>query len=253
MTDIRHTATNNVEIIDTAFFMPQLNRTRKLWLYLPDGYSTNKKRYPVLYMHDGQNLFDEASSFSGEWGVDKTLNSLSKACIVIGIENGGDYRMNEYNINDSEQFGIAEGRLYLDFVVKTLKPYIDKKYRTRRSKKHTLMAGSSMGGLISFYAGILYPGIFGGLGIFSPSFWAAPELDIQVTNYVKRRTHSHQHYYFYGGAKEHHSLVSDIHHVVALMSTYAAANMEVSINDEGSHSEIYWRNEFPKFIQWITR
>ncbi|MEO6000531.1 MAG: alpha/beta hydrolase-fold protein [Chitinophagaceae bacterium] len=248
-----HTVSKNATIIDPAFFMPQLNRTRRLWLYLPEGYTKSKKRYPVLYMHDGQNLFDEATSFSGEWEVDKTLDSLSNACIVIGIDNGGHSRMNEYNINDSEQFGKAEGRLYLEFVVETLKPYIDKNYRTLRSKKNTIMAGSSMGGLISFYAGILYPRVFGGLGIFSPSFWAAPQIEDQIKQSVKRRTHSGQKYYFYGGGAEHHSLINDIQQVAELMHTLARATIEISFNQEGQHSEIYWKREFPEFYKWILR
>src|SRR6185436_17362584 len=97
-------------------------------LYLPKGYKQSKKRYPVLYMHDGQNLFDDSTSFSGEWKVDETLDLLENPCIVVGIDNGGLKRMNEYNPHDTEQFGKGEGHQYLEFIAKTLKPYIDKKY-----------------------------------------------------------------------------------------------------------------------------
>ncbi len=167
------TAGKNVCIIDTAFLIPQLKRTRRIWIYLPDDYcdGTNKK-YPVLYMHDGQNVFDEATSYSGEWGVDEFLDatSLSK-CIVVAVDNGAIKRMNEYNPYDNEKFGKGEGDEYVDFIANTLRPFINKNYRTIKNKEHTFIAGSSMGGLISMYAVLKYPKLFGGAGVFSPSFW----------------------------------------------------------------------------------
>ena len=126
-------------------------------------------------MHDGQNLFDKATSFAGEWGIDEAMDSIKNACIVVGIDNGGLKRMYEYNPNDTKQYGRGEGRAYLAFIVNNLKPFIDKKYRTLPGKQYTWMAGSSMGGLITFYAGLYYPQVFGGLGVFSPSFWIAPQ------------------------------------------------------------------------------
>ena len=93
------TASKNVHIIDTAFFIPQLNRTRRVLIYLPPDYATSKKRYPVLYMHDGQNVFDDLTSFAGEWGVDETLDSISDhrgEMIVVAIDHGGTNRINEY-------------------------------------------------------------------------------------------------------------------------------------------------------------
>ena len=93
------TRSKNVQIIDTAFYMPQLNRYRRVWIYLPESYADTKRKYPVLYMHDGQNVFDEATSFSGEWGVDETLDSMSdeiEETIVVAIDNGGEHRLNEY-------------------------------------------------------------------------------------------------------------------------------------------------------------
>ena len=169
------TASAQVIIIDTAFPIPQLCRTRRIWVYLPKDYSISRKSYPVLYMHDGQNLFENATSYAGEWGIDETMDAFKNACIVVGIDNGGVLRMNEYNPNTS-QFGKGEGRSYLAFIVENLKPFIDKTYRTLADSRHTYMAGSSMGGLISFYAGLYYPHVFGALGIFSPSFWIVPDI-----------------------------------------------------------------------------
>lgn len=251
MTNNISTASKNVSVIDHAFFMPQLNRSRRIWLYLPASYQKSKKRFPVLYMHDGQNLFNVNTSFSGEWQVDETLDSTPNACIVVGIDNGGLHRMNEYNPYDTEQFGKGEGLLYLEFIVETLKPYIDKKYRTLRSDKHTIMAGSSMGGLISFYAGILYPQIFGRLGIFSPAFWIAPHLVSYINQSIKPRRHSKQKYYFYGGGAENANMVSDIFQVAELMHSYANPTIKTVVNPAGYHSEDCWKKEFPAFFQWI--
>ena len=139
----KSTANKNVRIIDTAFFIPQLKRTRRVWVYVPPTYNTSDKKYPVLYMHDGQNVFDDATSFSGEWGVDEAIDTLGlkyKECIVVGIDNGADKRLNEYcpydfNLTANKLSGKGEGNLYVDFLVKTLKPFIDKKYRTQKDKE----------------------------------------------------------------------------------------------------------------------
>lgn len=252
MTDILHTASPNVQILDETFFMPQLNRYRRIWIYLPEKYKTSKKRYPVLYMHDGQNLFDNATSYSGEWEVDETLDSMPNACIVVGIDNGSLLRMNEYNPNDTDLYGKGEGNSYLEFLVKTLKPFIDKSFRTLRSRKYTITAGSSMGGLISFYAGILYPRVFGGIGIFSPSFWIAPQVGDEVKQLVNRGKHSGQRYYFYAGGAENPIMIYDLMPVIELMRKLSGAMVEVVINPEGWHSEACWRREFPAFYSWVN-
>jgi hypothetical protein len=169
----KHTASPRVHIIDTAFEMPQLGRKRRVWLYLPPGYAHSKKHYPVMYMHDGQNIFDNYTAAYGEWGVDEAADSLIKAgkpaCIIVGIDNGPQ-RLTEYNPYDNKDFGKGEGDLYLDFIVKNLKPYIDKHYRTLPSNENTIIAGSSMGGLISYYAMLKYPEVLERVESFLPLF-----------------------------------------------------------------------------------
>src|SRR5579875_3635698 len=106
------TASKNVHVIDTAFFIPQLNRHRRIWIYLPADYANTNKKYPVLYMHDGQNVFDDATSGFGEWGVDEALDTLGpkhKEIIVVAIDNGGDKRINEYSPYDMPKYGKGEG------------------------------------------------------------------------------------------------------------------------------------------------
>lgn len=160
-----YTASPQVHIIDTAFNMPQLNRKRRIWVYLPKGYATSSKIYPVLYMNDGQNLFNEKTAAFGEWGVDECLDTLQKKldkeCIVVGIDHGGEKRTTEYNPYDNAQYGKGEGKQYVDFLANTLKPYIDSKYHTKKGPENTFIAGSSLGGVISLYAVMQYPGVFG--------------------------------------------------------------------------------------------
>jgi len=246
------TASKNVCIIDTAFLIPQLKRTRKVWIYLPGSYcdGTNKK-YPVLYMHDGQNVFDNATSYSGEWGVDEFLDStVLQNCIVVAVDHGGSKRLNEYNPYGHDRFGKGEGDLYVDFLVKTLKPFIDKHYRTLRTKKNTFIAGSSMGGLISMYAVLKYPEVFGGAGVFSPAFWIGPEImdDIKVKGKKVNTL-----IYFYGGKLEGESMVPDMLKAFEAMSAVSRSKMITVIRDEGRHNEAAWQKEFPLFYNWLVK
>ncbi len=248
---IPHSTTSNVQILDSNFHIPQLNRNRRVWIYLPGGYAQSHARYPVLYMHDGQNLFDDATSFAGEWGVDEALDSAKKKCIVVGIDNGGEKRMNEYNPYDHEKFGKGEGNLYLEFLVKNLKPYIDKHFRTKKDPENTLIAGSSMGGLISMYAVLKYPKVFAKAGVFSPAFWVAPDLGKDIEKLAKNSTHKHLRIYFYAGEQEGSEMVQKMLYVFELMRKKAAPKMKVKINAEGKHNEPTWRDEFPSFCNWI--
>lgn len=205
-----HTRSSNVQVLDTAFQMPQLGKKRRIWVYLPAGYGQSGKKYPVLYMHDGQNLFDVKTSGFGEWGVDEVLDSLNqtgaKQAIVVGIDHGGNDRLKEYNPYDSK-FGKGEGKAYLEFLVKTLKPYIDQKFRTLSGARNTSIAGSSMGGLISMYAIAKYPDVFGSAGIFSPAFWVAPSLYKEVNTLMPAPKGK---IYFVAGALEGEGMLPDM-------------------------------------------
>ena len=157
-------------------YSSQLDNWRDILIYLPPGYQSTRLPYPVVYMHDGQNLFDVTTSYSGEWFVDETLEQLSHAgleAIVVGIPNTGDERMNEYGpfVNVLGQGG--RGEAYLSFIIETLKPLIDSRFRTLADREHTTIMGSSMGGLISLYAGFRYPEVFSRIGAMSPSLWFA--------------------------------------------------------------------------------
>jgi predicted alpha/beta superfamily hydrolase len=257
----KSTASRNVRVIDTGFLIPQLSRTRRVWIYLPECYTECTKQFPVLYMHDGQNLFDDATSYGGEWGIDEYLDSLgenAKQCIVVAVDNGGNKRLNEYSPYDFQLTGIAasnksnkgEGTEYVDFLVKTLKPFIDKNYRTVKNKANTAIAGSSMGGLISLYAVLKYPRVFGAVGVFSPAFWIAPGIfdDIKAKG---RKVNSK--IYFYAGKQEGETMIPGMLKAYELMSKLSQAKMQAVIRDHGEHNEQTWRKEFPLFYEWISK
>lgn len=246
------TTTKNVWIIDNAFYMPQLGRYRRVWLYLPDEYARTRKHYPVLYMHDGQNLFEEWSAFSGEWGVDETLDTLKGKCIVVAIDNGGERRMSEYSFHDNGHT-TAEGRPYLDFLVHTLKPYIDTTYRTLPDRANTYTAGSSMGGLIAFYAALYYPLYFGGAGVFSPSFWIMPGLGEETADIISHHTELPQRFFLYAGAKEGEGTAGMVRAMGDLLRRYGHCSVELVVDPRGKHEEAAWRRQFPKFYKWMMR
>jgi metallo-beta-lactamase class B len=256
----QHTVSKNVKIIDTAFDIPQLHRKRRIWVYLPEGYQNSGKKYPVMYMQDGQNLFDMYSSGFGEWGVDECLDTLvvkgRPPCIVVGIDNGKGQRMSEYNPynflltgnNGTVQQFIGEGGQYINFIANTLKPFIDKNYKTLASKENTIIAGSSMGGLISYYAMLSRPDIFGKAGIFSPAFWTAPEiyrLTDSVANTCKGK------FFFYMGGMEGDTYINDMNKLTDKLGTVSNAMIYSLVDGESMHNEIAWRKWFPEFYNWI--
>ncbi len=248
----RYTASPQVRLMDTAFNMPQLNRKRRIWIYLPKGYATSSKIYPVLYMNDGQNLFNEKTATGAEWGVDECLDTLqaklNKECIVVGIDNGADKRNTEYNPYDNLQNGKGEGKQYVDFLATTLKPYIDSKYRTKKGPENTYIAGSQEAGLISLYAVMHYPNVFGGAGVFSPVFYTAPFIYSDAENFV---TPGLPKFYLYAGGKETATAVSDLQRMGDVLQKKPKYNIRRVISPLGQPKETYWRQEFPSFYKWI--
>lgn len=244
------TASPNVHTVDTAFEIPQLHRKRTIRIYLPKGYQNTSKRYPVLYMQDGQNLFDVVTAGFGEWGVDETLDTLEKnksaTCIVVGIDNSSK-RLTEYNPYYFERFGEGEGNAYADFIALTLKPFIDSSFRTLPQKNTTLIAGSSMGGLISFFTMLKYPKVFGKAGVFSPAFWTADS--IKAYN-IQQASKTAGKVFFYMGAAEGASYINDMETVAQDFGLKTFGTAYCLIDAEGKHNEAAWRKWFPEFIRW---
>ena len=248
------TALPNVSILSDTFFMPQLGRKRRIWIYLPNDYQVSEKKYPVLYMHDGQNLFDNQTSFAGEWGIDESMNALEKSgfsgCIVVGIDNGGAQRINEYSPFINPQYGGGQGEAYVNFLVQTLKPYIDQHFRTLTDRNNTIIAGSSMGGIISLYAVAKHPEVFSRVGLFSPAYWFSDSL----FQFVKQQTISYPiRFYHISGANESNTMVPLMQKFDSLLATegYPIIDRNLLVKSDGAHSEWFWKREFPEAFTWL--
>lgn len=172
------TVSGRVEWFESAGFL----NGRRVWVYLPPGYAETTSRYPVLYMHDGQNLFDAATSAAGEWGVDEACEALISAgeiepIIVVGIESSSA-RCWEYTAWDEDILPCTGGGAdwYLTEIRDELMPEVNSRYRTRVGSHNAFMAGSSLGGFVSVYAGYGYSEVWGRVAGLSPSYWAQPDL-----------------------------------------------------------------------------
>lgn len=229
---------------------PQLDTIKKIWVYLPVNYDTSTKKYPVIYMHDAQNLFDTKTSFSGEWRIDETLDSLKANVIVIGIEHGNHKRIDELTPFKNEQYGGGKADAYLDFIVSDLKPYVDKTYRTKANKNNTAIMGSSLGGLVSYYAGLKYAKIFGKVGCFSPSFWFSDEIYKLTENTKKINTKI----YLMCGDSESEDMVADMEKMVDTIrgKRCDCLNLtKMTVVKNGKHNEKLWAKEFAKAYLWL--
>lgn len=161
-----------------AFASRSIATTHDVIVYLPPGYDADaSRRHPVLYMQDGQNLFDDATSYAGAWHLGETADALAwrgaiEPPIIVGIYNAGAYRIDEYTpTRDAARRAGGKALQYGRMLVDELKPFIDDTYRTRPDAPHTGLGGSSLGGLLSLYLGLLNPSVFGLLGVLSPSVW----------------------------------------------------------------------------------
>lgn len=154
----------------------ELGNTRDLHVYLPPGYEESDERYPVLYLQDGQNLFDDAIAFAGAWHAEDAADAASRLghpCIIVGIANTGIGRIAEYSPFIDARVGGGSGDRYLSFLIDTVKARIDRELRTLPGREHTVIGGASMGGLISLYAFFRHPAIFGRAAVQSASLWFA--------------------------------------------------------------------------------
>jgi predicted alpha/beta superfamily hydrolase len=157
----------------SSVWSPQLKNRRVVDVYLPASYASGV-RYPVVYLQDGQNLSDPDTAFAGTWNLDATIDRLAWRgidAIHVGVHNAGRNRIAEYSPFPDPRHGGGEADAYLAFLVETLKPRIDRLFRTRPDRDSTAILGSSMGGLVSLYAYFRYPSVFARAGVMSPSIW----------------------------------------------------------------------------------
>jgi predicted alpha/beta superfamily hydrolase len=229
---------------------PQLQTTKKIWLYLPKNYATSRKKYPVIYMHDAQNLFDTKTSYAGEWQIDETLDKLNAQVIVVGIEHGNEKRIEELTPYKNEKYGGGNADNYLEFIVKILKPHIDSTYKTKKEAKNTTLFGSSLGGLVSYYGVLKYPKIFGKAGVFSPSFWFTKD----IYELTEKTPKIQSKLYFLCGDNESEDMVTDLNkmlHLLGKKRCYCLHLEKKVIVKGGQHNEKLWREGFEKAYLWL--
>lgn len=234
---------------------PQLGNRRDILAYLPPSYERNpRRRYPVLYMHDGQNLFDAATSFSGEWQVDETMEEASRSgleAIVIGIPNMGPDRLNEYSPYHEPRHGGGWGDRYLDFIVHTLKPLIDRDFRTLPRREFTGIAGSSMGALISLYGFFRHPRVFGLVAAMSPALWFGQRAifgTVRSAPYVPGRI------YLDVGTREGAGTLRDARQMRSLLhgKGYDAEHELKYVEEQGAHhSEAAWAGRWRQAVEFL--
>jgi predicted alpha/beta superfamily hydrolase len=245
-----------IEVVSESFEIPQLEKKRKIYALLPNDYYKTNKRYPVLYLQDAQNLFNEHNPY-GNWEIDRHLSELfvegNGDIIVIAIDHGGKERIQEYSPYYHRQFGKGQGIHYAEFIIDSLKPHIDNKFRTLPTREHTGIGGSSMGALISAYIGIVHPMYFSKLMIFSPSFWYSDEIYFDAFKYNYTLPMK---MYIYAGDKESKYMTKHIHQFKDALGIGNKYHEEINkiklvINPEGEHSEKYWSDVFCDAVKWL--
>ncbi|MGB3545533.1 MAG: alpha/beta hydrolase-fold protein [Saprospiraceae bacterium] len=244
----------NIVAVEHDFPIPERIRTRRVTALLPHDYYETDRRYPVLYLQDGQNLFDDYAPY-GSWGVDKRLAVLAERgrgdIIIVAIDHANEDRMAEFTPGFNNVLGRGEGREYVRFLARNLKPLVDEQFRTLPGAEHTGIGGSSLGGLISIYAGLLYPDVFQKLMIFSPSLWVTPKIPFQLLRLDRA---SGERIYLYGGAAESASMIPNLKRFQEqLLHQNGADRVEfrLAIDPEGRHNEARWGLEFPRAIEWL--
>jgi predicted alpha/beta superfamily hydrolase len=228
--------------------LPTLGVERTLRVYLPRGYTNCEGcRYPVVYFMDGQNVFDAATSYVGEWGVDETLDDLlanhDLAVIAVGVDHGGEARMQELSVWENPQFAPARGEAFLADLVGAVKPAIDARYRTRPAAASTTIVGSSMGGLMAHAALLRRPDVFGGAILFSPSYWFSPAIAEET---ARTPLKPGQYALIYAGGKESESMLPEAR---AMFETFSVRSPSTRLNfledPDAGHNEAAWRAVLP--------
>jgi predicted alpha/beta superfamily hydrolase len=236
-----------------VFRSPRLGGDRRVVVHLPPGYGVDpERRYPVLYLQDGQNLFDPAAPFGG-WAVDRATDGMprlgkSAPVIVVGIENGGARRMLEYTPSrDPGERGGGGADRYLDFITKELKPAIDRSFRTLADRGHTAIGGSSLGGLLSLYAGITRPRVFGRVLAMSPSlWWNGGELVKKVAEGTRPR--GLRIYLDSGGAHDGRENTDRLRDLLAGKGMRFGRDLWHWCEPTHEHNEAAWRDRFPRAL-----
>jgi predicted alpha/beta superfamily hydrolase len=249
----RRAAPGTLEVIPRVY-SPQLGNVRDVLVYLPASYAKSDRPFPVIYMHDGQNLFDPATSFAGEWGVDIALAKAPRSgrrAIIVGIPNSGIDRIQEYSPFTDERVGGGEGDAYLDFLLETVKPLIDERYRTMPERDQTGIAGSSLGGLVSLYGFFRDPQPFGFAGVLSPALWIAGG---EIFRFVEAAPYVRGRLYLDIGTREGAKALADARRMRELLSSKGyRVGHDLKWTEErgGLHNEAAWGRRFRRALPFL--
>jgi predicted alpha/beta superfamily hydrolase len=259
------TKTGNITLITVPEFLDD----RPVWVYLPPGYEQDtERRYPVLYMMDGQNVFDDATSFAGEWKVDETLEELIPAgqvepLIVVAVANDGDNRTKEYTpwYSSSRETGGGGGK-HLKTWIKILLPFINANYRTLTGPENTGLAGSSFGGLMALYGAYSHPDVFGKIGSFSPTvMYAGGRLPKMIADsdkpdiilYLDMGTREMGNFQDKNGNGIDDGIDSlrRLQEILTLQGFVGGWDLLVAEGEGHRHNEFYWSQRFPQAVQFL--
>jgi len=250
-------------VLDMPLYTDGRRRTIRIWL--PDGYqdADTSTRYPVLYMHDGQNLFDAYTGFAGEWGIDETIGALMDlgygGSIVVGIDNSSD-RLNELSPSwprssaGSAYIKNPSGEKYASFIVDVVKPYLDANFNTNPSRETTGIGGSSMGGVMSFFMALQYPDVFGYGMLFSTAMYVY-EANMSETFIASKNVSAtfNPRLYIYAGGQEPTitRYVDDIKNALIDVG-YLSSHINTHIDPNRGHNEAAWAHYFPIAYRWLV-
>lgn len=241
--------------------IPKLSgdKTRKAYIYLPESYEKEPdKRYPVMYMFDGHNVFfDEDATYGKSWGMNKYMEESKKQLIIVAVEcsHEGNRRLVEYSPLNYENADLGKirgkGSVYMNWMINTLKPYIDANYRTLTDRCNTIIAGSSMGGLMALYGATTYNHIFQRAACLSPSLWVSSGrvLEMVARAHIRRDTCIYLDYgekEMFNHAANAEALISTAH----LLMT-KRVNLAMRIVPGGTHSEASWEKQIPIFMDCL--
>jgi predicted alpha/beta superfamily hydrolase len=233
---------------------PQLGNTRHVTVYLPPSYDRSNRRYPVVYMQDGQNLFERSTSFGGDWGLVDRLDALAASgieAIVAGVWNAPQERLNEYSPFRDAKHGGGSGERYVSFLVDTLKPLVDGMFQTEPAPSSTGIGGSSMGGLISAFALFTRADTFGFGSMQSPSVWFA---DAALLDFVATSAKPRGPLYLDVGRKEGDRELADVRRLreLLLAKNYRdGGDLMYDEDAEGEHNEAAWGRRFPRALAFL--
>ena len=234
-------------------------KTRRGYLYLPESYYVETtRRYPVLYMFDGHNVFfDEDATYGKSWGMGEYMDRTKKDMIIVAVEcnHEGNGRLVEYSPMSFKNATVGriqgKGKIYMDWLVNTLKPSIDAALRTLPDRDNTLLCGSSMGGLMALYGAVAYNHVFRRAACLSPSLWvdAAQVIEMIAKNTIKNDTCIYMDY----GSKEIYNHAANIETLISVAHLLLSKHVDLAfrIVPGGTHSEASWEQQIPIFMDCL--